>query len=100
MVFGRRFFCFEIFSHDYIFRHLIPKRGICNYCRMCDATKFPYVLRKVYRLIISMFWAVVKISILSILNSSATKKREEKVSFETNISMTWALVSFFSVKTI
>ena len=47
-----------------------------------------------------MFWAVVEISILSILNSSATIKREEKVLVETCIVMIGTFVPVFSVETI
>ena len=47
-----------------------------------------------------MFREVFKLSILSILKSSATVKREEKVLVETNIIMTGTFISFFSAKTI
>ena len=47
-----------------------------------------------------MFRAVVKIGVFSILKSSATIKREEKVLAETNIVMTGMIMSFFSAKTI
>ena len=47
-----------------------------------------------------MFWAVVKISLLSILKSSTTIKREEKVLDETDFVMNGTFVSFLSVKTI
>ena len=47
-----------------------------------------------------MFGAVVKIVILSILNSSATIEGEEKLYFKTEIVMTGMFVSFFSVRTI
>ena len=47
-----------------------------------------------------MFWAVVKISILSIVKSSETIKREEKVLCESRFVMTVMIVSFWSVSTI
>jgi hypothetical protein len=47
-----------------------------------------------------MFWAVVKISMLSFLKSSETIKREEKVLDEAIVAITGTFVSFFSVETI
>ena len=58
------------------------------------------MLRREYWLIVSMFWAVLKISLLSILKLSATMKRDQKVLVETSIAMNESFVSFSSVKSI
>ena len=47
-----------------------------------------------------MFWAVVKISLLSILKSSETINREEKVLCESSIIMIVTIVSFLSILTV
>ena len=100
MVFGRRFLYFGIPSHDYTFRRQTQKRGMFDCRRMCNITNFPDVSGRDYWLIVSMFRAVVEITILSILKSSATIEREEKLLIATSFVIIGSIVSFYSVKTI